>query len=320
VPRKFPPFPLEEREGILTKRLEGRDGFQKAILFLSIFLFIQSSLLSQARIESEFKLKVSPEIQTELWDFLNEKYNTSNLQKIDTALTCITGRERFIDVYFDNEDAVLFENNAGARYRRRFLQDSLLKQLFQLKLPREDSTGVARTEMKFSVYEKIKKSDRKAMHPFWKHIRPKDREEVDLQLAEFFIKGDDLSQAIKVEQDRRRIYIHENGEALMTITLDEVSNFYFPYPKFTELELELNEIRYTDGDYGEQKRLEAFNENLKSEIMTRFPSLQQDQTPKYNKMRKLVGKNPVSFIYSNLMYFILGGIVMYAGLVFVRFK
>jgi hypothetical protein len=99
---------------------------------------------------------------------------------------------------------------------------------------------------------------------------------------------------------------------LMTFTLDEVSSFYFPYNTFVELELELNEIRYTDASYNEQKKLESMNAKIKQSIFDRFDDLIQDQTPKYNKMHAAVAAQPVAWVYNNLMYLILSGIGIFA--------
>ena len=50
-----------------------------------------------------------------------------------------------------------------------------------------------------------------------------------------------------------------------------------------ELELELNEINYTLGDSTIRAKMEAINEAIKGDLLANFPSIKQDQTPKYNK-------------------------------------
>ncbi|MFK7807631.1 MAG: hypothetical protein AB8F74_07535 [Saprospiraceae bacterium] len=280
-------------------------------LTLCSTLFAQSGT-EQGRIESEFKLEVPKDIRTQLWAYLQQEFSNEKVKQIDARLTTSSSTEIFVDVYFDNDVNVLLENQAGVRYRKRFIKDTLAKELVQVKLPSGDSSGVARIEQKYNFYKEKKKSDRKAMHPFWKHVRPKDRADLDLQLAPFRLQGDELKQSIKVQQERRRIYFQEDGEALLTITLDDVNYFYFPYPAFSEMELELNEIRYTLSDTKERQRLEHLNNDIKQQLMTAFPMLKQDQTPKYNKMHTLVGQSKVAWVYGRLQYFILGGIVLWA--------
>lgn len=291
--------------------------------FISIFIFTQnaysqSNLSSENRIESEFKLAVPEGQEDEIWAFLQSNFSSENLRKQNPSLSSSTETEFFIDQYFDDSRKTLLSQKAGARFRQRFLGDSLMKALVQLKLPDVDTTGVARREVKFSIYEKIKRGDRMAMHPFWQLIKPKDRADVNLALSQLGTQGDHLHPALKLEQLRRRVYISENGEALLTITLDRVCSAYFPYPAFTEMELELNEIRFTEGNFEERKRLEDFNASLKEKIMTAFPELHQDQTPKYNKMHERVSGNWLAIIAGNLSYIVLGGLVLGALFLFVR--
>ncbi len=296
------------------------------LFFLLFFLFdfhlrAQTVGTEQGRIESEFKLAVPKEIRAELWTYLQVNFSNEKVAIMDDRLSTSSSQEIFIDVYFDNDEKTLLQNQAGVRYRKRFINSELAKELVQIKLPSGDSSGVARIEQKYDFYKTKKKADRKAMHPFWKHIRPKDRIAVNEQLAPYRLQGNELASSIKVQQDRKRIYFQEDGEALLTITLDKVDYFYFPYPSYTEMELELNEIRYTNSDEAERERLESLNANIKKELMIAFPMLTQDQTPKYNKMHALVQDSVVAQLYQRLQYIILGGIVLWAlGLFLLRRK
>ncbi len=291
---------------------------------IPILLLFSNASLSQpggggrARIESEYKLAVLPERVDALWAYLEEDFREEAKLLLDSTYTVQSSEELFIDQYFDTEDAILYEKEAGLRYRQRYKGDSLMKRLVQLKLPGLDSTGVARKEIKFDWYEKVKKSDRQAMHSFWRVIRPGDREEVDFHLANFGITGSELKPVVKMKQLRRRIYMQQNGEPILTITLDKASSYYFPYSTFYEMELELNEIRYTQSTEVERQRMEALNTGIKRQLLTRFPSLVQDQTPKYNKMRGLVSNSALAFLYDKFAYFILGGMVLYASFLYAK--
>ncbi len=299
-------------------------------LFYNIFLIIittfignpilqaQFNTVADGRIESEFKLSVPKEIEAQVWQFLKEEFDDQGIKKIDTSFTATTAQEIFYDQYFDDENNTLFQAKAGVRFRQRFVADTLSKQLLQLKLPLSDTTGVARQEIKFNVYTKIKKSDRQAMHPFWRYVRPKNREEVNLHIANHDLTGNDLRPAVKVRQDRKRIYVSEKGIPFLTMTFDEVCSFYFPYPCYTELELELNEIRFTDGNADERARMEQVNQTVKDKILNQFSALKQDQTPKYNKMVLLLENNFLEKIYANLMYIIFGFIVLTAIVLFIK--
>lgn len=282
------------------------------------YLQAQFNTVADGRIESEFKLSVPKEIEAKVWEFLTEEFDDLGIKKIDTSFTATMAQEIFYDQYFDDENKTLFQAKAGVRFRQRFVADTLSKQLLQLKLPLNDTTGVARQEIKFNVYTKIKKSDRQAMHPFWRYVRPKNREEVNLHIANHDLTGNDLRPAVKVRQDRKRIYVSEKGIPFLTMTFDEVCSFYFPYPCYTELELELNEIRFTDGDAEERDRMERINQTVKDKILNQFSALKQDQTPKYNKMVLLLENNFLEKIYDNLMYLILGCIMLFAIVLFIK--
>jgi hypothetical protein len=296
----------------------------RSILLISFTLSVNGVIRAQVvtpdavRLESEYKLDVPAEIAAELWIYLQQHFTTEKVSAWDSRLTTSKSEELFIDTYFDNDEKVMLANEVGVRFRQRYFDGELAKELIQIKLPSGDSTGVARTEQKYEYYKEKKKSDRKAMHAFWQYVRPKDRADVNLLLAPYRLQGDDLKPSIKMEQLRQRIYFQQDGEALITITLDNAAYYYFPYPTFTELEMELNEIRYTNSDAKERLRMETLNTKLKEELMKTFPQLVQDQTPKYNKMHALVSSSWLAQIYSHLHYVILGVLVLVALVLFFR--
>ena len=293
--------------------------------FIIIFLtcFFSSLPISQyaqdaSRIESEYKLEVPKAQAKEIWNYIVQQYGPNDIKQLDSSLTSSIATEVFYDQYFDNDDLSLFENQAGVRLRQRYVNDSLAKELVQLKLPLGDVEGIAREEIKFSKYKKVKKTDPQGRHPFWQFIRPKERDKVDLHLASYNLLGEDLEKKVMVKQVRNRVYISQNGEAFMTMTFDKVRSFYFPYSSFIELELELNELLYTDGDQNKRKYMEQMNKQLKEQLADQFPDLVQDQTPKYNKMSTLLNKNWMHHVYENLWYGIFAFIVGLGGFLFVK--
>jgi len=202
-----------------------------------------TNVLAQARIESEYKIAVPSHEAEEVWTFLQSAFAKNELKLFSTECTMQTATEVFIDTYFDDADETLLGYKAGARYRERFVNDSLVKTLVQLKVPTMDALGVARQEYKFSPENKFDIKDRSGLHPFLRYIKQKDYSDVDVVLGQFGTEGRKLSDALKLKQVRRRVYVSDASGPLMTFTLDDVSAFYFPYTRFVELELELNEIR-----------------------------------------------------------------------------
>ena len=286
------------------------------MLILSLYVVCQCC--GQARIESEYKISVPNEQQESLWSFLQSIFvnNAKGILPKNTSTEIAT--EVFYDTYFDDVQETLLGYQAGARYRERYVQDSLIKTLLQLKVPTLDELGIARKEHKFSPENKFDINDRTGLHPFLKHVKQKDVNDVDLILGQFGTSSRKMQESIKLKQVRRRIYISDPEGALMTFTLDEVSAFHFPYTQFVELELELNEVRYTDADFEGQSELEKINAKAKDVIFAQFQNIKQDQTPKYNKMHAALSTQPSAWIYNNLMYLLLGCISMCAITILIK--
>jgi hypothetical protein len=289
-------------------------------LLLGLLLFCFQGAAQQARLESEYKLDVPRQVEKKLWAYLKSDFESDKLDRFLPGLTSNTSVEVFYDEYFDDAAYSLAAMQGGVRVRKRYVNDTLVRQLLQVKLAVGDSTGVAREEIKFDVNEKLDLSDRRAMHPFWKHVKPGDRGELSRLLASQRLQGDELQVATSLKQVRSRLYIQEHGEALMTITLDEVKATSPPYVRFTELEMELNEVRYTLADEAERARMEELNRELKEEILSRFPELSQDQTPKYNKLLRLQQANPWKPVMDNLAYGLLALLVAVAVYLYIRYE
>ncbi len=257
------------------------------LVFLFSLSYSAPRLFTQERVESEYKLDLPPHLVDELWTFMTDTFAHQILTHYDSSLTSAVSDEFFVDVYFDTPRRDLAFRQMGLRYRKRYLADTLSKELVQLKLPLGDSTGVARTEMKFRIYRKVKKGDRRALHPFWRLIRPADRAELSRELIYYGVEAEELQVALTLEQRRRRLYIQKNGDPLITLTLDEVRHRAWPKVGFAELEMELNELRYTAASPQERQLMENLNRQFKREISKRFPEIRQDQRPKYNKLLSL---------------------------------
>ncbi len=284
---------------------------------IALFLLLASliGLRAQERLESEYKLDVPTERIDELWTFMRDTFAPESLLRYDSSLSHSVSEEFFVDVYFDTPGRDLAFRQMGLRHRKRYSADSLSKELVQLKLPTGDSTGVARKEVKFRIYRKVKKSDRRALHPFWRLIRPSDRSELSRQLIYYGIEAEELQVALALNQRRRRVYIQKDGEPLITLTLDEVEHRGWPKVSFAELEMELNELRYTAASAGERRLMESLNEQFKREIKRRFPGIKQDQRPKYNKLLELTKQHPWAdylFYWPYLLLAILVGLALWA--------
>jgi hypothetical protein len=93
-----------------------------------------------------------------------------------------------------------------------------------------------------------------------------------------------LRHSLTLVQRRRRTYLSDEIGAYATITVDETSSEKaWLRSQFTEVELELNEIRYSLADEAGRAQMQLATDKIKADIMAAVPGIVQDQTPKYNK-------------------------------------
>jgi len=283
------------------------------ILVLLILISVTDLCAQSAeRVESEYKLGIPNDEAESLWKYLQSKPFLSKL-RTEYDLKTVASIEDFVDVYYDDANQNLYKQKVGLRYRSRFIKDTLIKQLVQLKTPLL-ADGVARTETKYEIKKSKDKNDIYARHKLLKYIKKKDRRNLNYQLAKFGSESLKMQPEVKLRQTRSRIYITDSIASLATITLDEVTNLKFPFQRYTEMELELNEIRYTESDTSGKKKMERFNEKLRNGLLESFPSLYQDQTPKYNKMKQMIDGSWLSKAYEYRMWIALSlilGLALY---------
>ena len=287
--------------------------FYILIVICAVFVSAQAQ---NGRLENEYKLAIPDKDVEALWIFLQSNF-TGDITIGRFVLNGTPSVERFMDVYYDTESKDLMKNNIGLRYRKRYKDDVLLKELIQLKTP-FSADAVVRNEFKFEPIKK-KSTDLDSRHSLLKHLDKSGKENLAFELAEYHVKITDIDKALQLQQVRSRIYLKdENDESAATITLDKVNNTFFPFQEYAEVELELNEVRYTQADEEEKQMLVEINMELKKAIHTTFPDIEIDQRPKYNKMHELIEGNIWSVLRSNFMWIIYGSIVLVGIFVFSR--
>ena len=243
------------------------------------------------RIENEIKLSIPDEVADDVWKYLNTRYNNDDLylRKYDPTFATKVAIDSFIDQYYDNKEMQVLQAQHGIRHRSRYvLTDSSDRkhgrQLMQFKVNAIDGNELNRGEYKYEIKYSGKPNQPLDIHPFFNNIRQDLRQPITERLAEHGIDAFSLFPTIRIDQIRKRVYISLRGDAFATMTLDFVTaNFGGKATKYVELELELNEINYTLGDSTTRATMEAINEDIKGDLLKTFPSIVQDQTPKYNK-------------------------------------
>lgn len=250
------------------------------------------------RIENEIKLSVPNAIADSVWEYLLDRYDNDNLflKGADPSFSAKAAEDFFIDQYYDNEQMTLLERQFGVRHRTRYVLSDTTdrkngRQLLQVKINDIGDNELNRGEFKYKIkYYGGKPDNLLDGHPFFFNVDRIQREAVADRLNEYGINAFDLFPTIKIEQLRKRIYISFDYQPFATMTLDFVSaSFNNNTERFTELELELNEINYTRADSVTKAQMEEVNDLIKNDLLTTFPSIQQDQTPKYNKAFAAMG-------------------------------
>lgn len=267
-----------------------------ALLFFCFPVFAQPAEFDAGgfdamRIENEIKLAVPDEIVDSVWKYLTTRYDNNNLflKEFDPGFSTKIAEDFFTDQYYDNEEMELLERQFGVRHRSRWvLTDSTDRkhgrQLLQVKVNDIDDNMLNRAEYKYPIkYYGTPKAEIDA-HPLFRKIQKDQRKALADRLNELGIDGFSLFPTILIKQLRQRVYVSLNGQPFATMTLDGVTaSFGGKSTHYTELELELNEINYTLGDSTTRAKMEAINEQIKGDLLATFPSIKQDQTPKYNK-------------------------------------
>ncbi len=254
------------------------------------------------RLENEVKLSVPNSISDSVWQFLQTRYQTPNsfLKEIDNAFHSSSAVDLFIDQYYDNEDMQLLKFQYGVRHRSRYVltdstDDKHGRQLVQIKIDDVGENTLNRSEYKYKSKPYAIPENSLDGHPFFGRVHKGHREQISRRLHDHGIDPLKLVPSIKIEQLRKRIYISYGHEPFATLTLDSVTAvFNGETAQFTELELELNEINYTQADPISRHKMETVNDMIKGDLLAAFPSIEQDQTPKYNKAFEALGLQDLS--------------------------
>lgn len=254
------------------------------------------------RVENEYKIDVPAGTADTLWAFLRRTFGNEHLflRSFDSTFRSTTATDRSVDRYFDDARMQLLLAGNGVRFRsRQVLSDTTDpkngRRLIQVKINHVDAKALDRGEFKYAVAlarPDPRNTDPLDRHPFLGLVAPEQRAAITARLKGYGIAADSLRPTILIEQWRRRIYVERGGAPFATLTVDSVqARFGRHATGFVELELELNEKRYTGSDTSERAYMERLNTLVKDTILRAFPALHQDQTPKYRKAYDRLGLN-----------------------------
>lgn len=257
------------------------------------------------RVENEYKLNVPDTVADALWQWMVDEFGPDGpaLRSLDSAFSSKVATDRMVDQYFDNDRWQLLHSGNGVRLRsRQVLTDPTDRKngrkLMQVKINNVDGNLLNRGEYKFKVDTLLSDTtspDPRERHPFLGLVAPLHRDSLLATLLRYGIAGDSLHPTLLLDQLRRRIYVLRDTIPFATLSLDEVKAQFADKSYYGhELELELNEIRYTAADPAARATLEQVNGDIMERVLHRWPTLEQDQTPKYKKAWIAMGLAPIA--------------------------
>lgn len=251
----------------------------------------QDGVEDLVRIENEVKLKVPFEQTDEVWDWLQVRYGDAGwLNRDGHEFRAQFGDENFTDIYFDTASLDMLAQQSGIRHRSREIVSGPAvakddRHLLQIKMNRaDDPNGVSRSEIKFDAgYAELRPKSDDDVHPMIGLVQRNERDEMKSAFSALGLDPYSMRPILTLEQNRRRVYINDQFGAFATLTLDLCSTTSWGTNlRWTEIELELNEIRYTEADAETRLWMEGVTLAIQDDLMREFPGIQQDQTPKYN--------------------------------------
>ncbi len=246
------------------------------------------------RVENEYKLYVPDTLADAVWEWLVSEFGPqgSAMRSIDSGFASKVATDRMVDQYFDNDRWQLLHSGNGVRLRsRQVLSDTTDRKhgrrLMQIKINRVDDNALNRGEYKFKTDTLISDSasiDPRERHPFLGLVAPFHRDSILRVLRLYGVDGDSLHPTLLLDQMRRRIYLYRDTIAFATLSLDEITARFGDKQHYShELELELNEIGYTNDDPTGRAEMEHISALIKERVVRQWPRLKQDQRPKYLK-------------------------------------
>ena len=246
------------------------------------------------RVENEYKLYVPDTLADAVWVWLVSEFGPdgSAMRSIDSGFTSKVATDRMVDQYFDNDRWQLLNSGNGVRLRsRQVLSDTTDRKhgrkLMQIKINHVDDNALNRGEYKFktdTLTTDTASTDLRERHLFLGLVAPFHRDSILRVLSLYGVDGDSLHPTLLLDQMRRRIYLYRDTIAFATLSLDEINARFSDKQHYShELELELNEIDYTNGDSTSRAEMERISALIKERVVERWPMLKQDQRPKYLK-------------------------------------
>lgn len=255
------------------------------------------------RVEDDFNLQYEVGKSEELVNYLKSKYADDNsfAKSLGPNFTGSFGDEDFTDTYFDTPNLDLYKGKIGLRYRLRVnrleLEDRKNgRELIQLKLSGNDkfedkNNSGSRNEIKFEVARAKSKQSADDRHPILGLIASSERDEFKFRMSELGINPYKLRPVLTIEQRRRRIYLNRDGATFISFSMDDAkSHLWWADVEFSQMELELNELVYTEADTKLKEQMQEIRKGMIKDLQEKFSYLNHDKSVKYNRAFDLLAE------------------------------
>ena len=255
------------------------------------------------RVEDDFSLHYPAGKSDEIIEYLKKKYvsDRTAVKTMGPEFTASFGDEDFTDTYYDTRRLDLLKRKTGLRHRLRVnLLDSEDKksgrELIQLKVSGGDKiadagSDASRNELKFEV-TRTPSSGKKAEdnHRLLGYLEADQRLLLARRLKDL-VQTDaaDTRPILTIEQRRRRVYIERDGETFVSFSVDDVATKrWWARVNFSQMEIELNELAFTNAGEPEREQMRKLRESLITDLTARFSYLEVDSDTKYEKAYNLL--------------------------------
>src|SRR5262245_24444962 len=287
----------------------------------------------KVRIEQEDKLLVPKGRVEEVWEYLRQRLceDKAFLASLDPGFTSKWDEELFHDTYFDTPSMQLYAMKSGVRHRKR---ENLTnpddaksgRELMPIKVNAISDNDLERAEIKFDIDRMPRRDSPESRHPMLGRVKKEHREPFKERLVALGLDPMSMRPILTVVDRRRRVYVLKDDKAFMSVSFDQAtSDLWWGHAEFCEIEPELNEIGFTEANAEKRAYMETVLQRVVQDIHAKFPDVQRDLTPKYNKAFDRLEED-LPFLRSMVsiglqddgeLLVVFGGVVLIAGCVVV---
>ena len=154
----------------------------------------------------------------------------------------------------------------------------------QIKINDLSNNELERGEIKYEIEYPTAIKTAEDAHPMLGIVKPGHRNDFKERLAKLGLDPYPMRPILTISDIRRRVYVRRDNQPFLSVSFDNASaNHLWAKWHFYEIEPELNEIPFTEGDEATRKYMEKINTEIINTLMTQFPYLKRELTPKYCK-------------------------------------